>query len=328
MTATITFFPIGDADTTRIDLADGRKILIDYADMLVRDDPYDKRCDLPADLRADLTSARRDYFDLVCFTHLDTDHINGASNFFWFDHAAVYQGEDRIKIREIWVPGGVLTEMSLKGDKWAIRQEARYRLREGYGIKVFSRRESLSGLLAEWGLTIEQRKNCIVDAGTYIPGFSTTGPEKARFFVHSPFAWKRDDRGYEDRNSDSAMFQVTFMEDGQEYYALFGADVDCDALSQIVQTTKAHGNRDRLLWDVLKLFHHCSYLSLSKDRGEDETKPVPDVKWMFESQGRDGCIVVSPSRSIPAKGTEEPEGDIVEGGLSQGDDGHSEPIPP
>ena len=94
----------------------------------------------------------------------------------------------------------------------------------------------------------------------------------------------------------------------------------------MITLTKAHGNRDRLLWDVLKLFHHCS--SLSKDRGEDETKPVPDVKWMFESQGRDGCIVVSPSRSIPAKGTEEPEGDIVEGGLFQGDDGHSEPIPP
>src|ERR1700731_347329 len=33
MTATLTFHPFGNADCTRLDLADGKKMLIDYADM-------------------------------------------------------------------------------------------------------------------------------------------------------------------------------------------------------------------------------------------------------------------------------------------------------
>jgi hypothetical protein len=51
MTAKIRFFPVGNADTLRIDLADGRKILVDYADMRDPDDEDDLRCDLPEELR-------------------------------------------------------------------------------------------------------------------------------------------------------------------------------------------------------------------------------------------------------------------------------------
>ncbi len=307
MTVTVTLFPIGDADTCRIDLADGRKILIDYAHMQIPSDRYEKRCDLPSELRSDLAAAGRKDYDVVCFSHLDLDHVKGASEFFWFDHAAAYQGDWRIKIKELWVPAAAVTEVGIDGDARVIRQEARHRLKSGYGIKVFSRPDCLQKLLADWGLTIEDRKDCIVDAGTYVPGFSTGGPERVKFFVHSPFAWPRDDRGYEERNSDSVMFQATYLEGTQEVYALFGADVDADTLAQIVQTTKRHGNQDRLLWDFLKLFHHCSYLSLSNEKGEDETTPVPDVAWLFETQGRDCCIIVSPSRPIPVKGTKEDE---------------------
>jgi hypothetical protein len=33
MTAKLTFHPLGTADCTRIDMANGRKMLVDYADM-------------------------------------------------------------------------------------------------------------------------------------------------------------------------------------------------------------------------------------------------------------------------------------------------------
>jgi hypothetical protein len=69
-------------------------------------------------------------------------------------------------------------------------------------------------------------------------------------------------------------------------------------------TTKRHKREHRLLWDLLKLFHHCSYLSLGPDRGKDETEAVPEVKWLFETQGRDGCVIVSPSDPIPEKGAD------------------------
>src|ERR1700675_376959 len=65
LTATLTFHPLGNADCTRFDLADGKKMLVDYADMKNRDDPWDRRIDLPAELKSDLRAAQRDYYIVV-----------------------------------------------------------------------------------------------------------------------------------------------------------------------------------------------------------------------------------------------------------------------
>jgi hypothetical protein len=305
MTAKLTFHPLGNADCTLIDLANGQTVLVDYADMRYADDPADARCDLPALLKRALRNSGRDDYDVVCFTHLDTDHVKGASDFFWFRHAAKYQSADRVKINEMWVPSAVITEDGLDGDARIIRQEARHRLEKGEGIKVFSRPDRLHDWLKARGLTVADRAHCIVDAGQLVPGFSKSGPAKAEFFVHSPFAWRVNDRELEDRNQDSIVFQVTFNEGGNDTYAICGSDVDYDTLSKIAQTTKRHGREPRLLWDILKLFHHCSYLSLGPDRGKDETVAVPDVKWLFEEQSRDGCMIVSPSWPIPTGGSAE-----------------------
>ena len=131
MTAKVHFFPLGNADTLRIDLADGRKLLVDYADTRDRDDENDLRCDLPEELRRDLSKAGRDYYDGVCITHIDNDHCKGFGEFFWLEHAKVYQNDDRIKIRELWVPAAAIMEENLKEDARLIRAEARHRLRLG-----------------------------------------------------------------------------------------------------------------------------------------------------------------------------------------------------
>jgi hypothetical protein len=302
MSTKITFFPLGNADCFRIDLANGRKLLIDYADKRDREDPYDKRVDLPDELRRDLGDAGRDYLDVVCFTHLDDDHVKGSSEFFWLRHAVCYQDKGRIKINELWVPAAAVTEEGAEDDARVIRQEARHRLKEGKGIKVFSRPDRLKDLLASWGLTLPDRASCIVDAGQVVPGFSKAA-DQAEFFVHCPFAWRLNERELEDRNQDAIVMQVTFVEGGVETYALLGSDVDHETLTRIVETTKRHKREHRLLWDLLKLFHHCSYLSLSRDRGKDD-EAVPEVKWLFETQGRDSCVIVSPSDPIPEKGTD------------------------
>jgi hypothetical protein len=308
MTARVTFFPIGNADCCRIDLVGGRKVLIDFADKRDPKDPYDKRVDLAGEVRRDLDDANRDYLDVVCFTHLDTDHVKGSGEFFWFEHADCYQGTGRIKIRELWVPAAAVTEEGADDDARVIRQEARHRLKRGKGIKVFSRPERLHDLLESWGLTVADRASCIVDAGQTVPGFYKEGPDKTEFFVHSPFAWRLNDREVEDRNQDSIVMQVTFVEGGVETYGILGSDADYETLTKIVETTKRHKREHRLLWDFLKLFHHCSYLSLSPERGKDETEAVPEVKWLFETQSREGCLIVSTSEPIPDKGTEADKG--------------------
>lgn len=306
MSANITFYPLGNADTSLIRLADSRLVLVDFANMREPSDKDDKRCDLPAELRRALAESGQKDFSVVCFTHLDADHVKGMKDFFWLEYLASSQVDGRPKIEELWVPASAITETGVEDDAWAVRQEARYRLKKGRGIKVFSRPEALKAFLEENGLTVESRKSCIVDAGQTVPGFSPDGPEAVEFFVHCPFAWRTDDRGLEDRNQDSIVFQATFRESGEDTFALFGSDVESETISQIVKTTKRHRREERLLWDVLKLFHHCSYTSLDKDnKGEDETVPIPDVKWFIEDQGRNGCIITSPSKPIPQKGTKE-----------------------
>ncbi|PZU19150.1 MAG: hypothetical protein DI589_22190 [Shinella sp.] len=305
MAATITFHPLGNADCTRIDFADGKKMLVDYADMRNDNDPYDKRIDLPVELKADLRAAGRDNYDVVCFTHLDDDHCCGAGDFFHLEHAAKYQGEGRIKIKELWVPAAAILEDGCEDSARIIRQEARHRLREGKGIRIFSRPKKLADWLAKQGLSLESRAHLITDAGQYVPGFSKFGTEQAEFFIHSPFGWRQDQNGIVDRNQDSVVFQATFLESGRETYALFMSDIDADSIDQMVITTKRHGRADRLLWDIFKIPHHCSYKSIGWVKGEDETEPTEHIEWLCETQGRERHIMVSTSKPMPLKGTAE-----------------------
>lgn len=302
MTARIQTFPLGNADTLRLDLADDRKVLVDFACMRNGDDENDKRCDLPAELRADLDKAGRDYFDAVCITHLDQDHCKGFGEFFWLDHATKYEGGDRIKITELWVPAAAILEDNLKDDARIIRSEARHRLREGSGIRVFSLPERLKQWMDQEGIDFESRKHLIVDAGKTVPGYSKDGAERAEFFVHCPFAWRQDENTVVARNEDSIVMHVTLLEGVRESRLFLASDVDHETLSAIVQTSRKHGNEGRLRWDVMKLPHHCSYLSIGSERGDHETEPVADVKYLFEDMREDRSYIVSPSLPIPEKG--------------------------
>ena len=305
MTAKLTFHPLGNADCTRIDMADGRKMLVDYADMRNPDDMWDARIDLPDVLKADLRAVKRTYYDVVCYTHLDDDHCCGSGDFFWLEHALKYQGDGRIKINELWVPAAAILEDGCEDSARIIRQEARHRLREGKGIRVFSRPSKLKEWLEKQGLTLESRAHLITDAGQYVPGFSKFGAERVQFFIHSPFGWRQNESEVIDRNQHSVVFQATFLEGGRETRALFMSDIDFDSIDQIVITSKRHGNQDTLLWDIFKIPHHSSYTAIGPEKGDDVTKPTDEVKWLCEIQGRERSIMMSTSWSIPSKGSKE-----------------------
>ncbi len=305
----ITFYPVGNADSYRIDLKNGEKILFDYANMRDPNNKFDPRCDLPKELREDLEAADRDFFDVVAFTHLDNDHYKGSTEFFWLEHDKKYQSKDRIKINTMWVPAALITEdeKELKDDEAKILQkEARHRFKEGKGIRVFSRPDRLKEWCEKNGVDFEKRKGLITDAGWPAPDFSllTHGVE---FFVHSPFAKRLDECEVEDRNRDSIVMQAKFLVDKVETKVLLMGDATHNVLADIVDITKHHGREARLEWDVAKLPHHCSYLSVGPDKGKDKTEPVEQVKWLYEEARQDGGIILSTSEPIPAKGTKEDE---------------------
>lgn len=292
------FYPVGHGDTTQIILNNGRRILFDFNHSSASENAERPEINLKAELRAELTAAGRDYFDVVAFTHADLDHIQGSTEFFELLHAKKYQGDDRIKIQELWMPAAMLLETadndSQMNEFVLLRQEGRHRLLEGRGIKVFSQPQALidwlTPKLKERGESPDARDHLFVDAGTLVDGFSLED-DKVEFFCHSPFI-KHCDDGDIIRNEASLVFNVRFDADGEIYDYLEVGDATWESLGDIVDTTKYHDNMGRLAWDIYNIPHHCSYLALSDDKGDKKTVPKPKVQEILDA-GRKGAYIVS-----------------------------------
>jgi hypothetical protein len=296
----LTFYPLGNADSCLIELEKGKMLLFDYANLRDPENEADPRIDLSAELHNTLEAAKRDYLDVVAFTHGDDDHIHGSTEFFHLEHADKYQGDGRIKIRELWVPAAMILEDGVEDECRIFRTEARHRLKRGEGIRVFSRPDALAEWLANNGTSLDARRHLITNAGGMVPGFDKQN-EGVEMFVHSPFSQHCDEQDI-DRNTASLVMQLTF---DTETKVLMTADTPYDVWQDIVKITKAHKNDIRLAWDVYKLPHHCSYTTLAEDKGKTKTEPVEEVKWLLD-QAQQRATIVSTSDPIPNEDTVQP----------------------
>jgi hypothetical protein len=273
----VIFYPVGNGDTTQIVLSKGRRVLLDFCHRPNAEDPKTPEIDLKARLKDELKKVSRDYFDVVSFTHADLDHIMGSTEFFELLHATKYQGDGRIKIRDLWVPAAMLIEEAARDEQseefCILRQEARHRLLQGKGILVFSRPKALIDWLheklKERGEPTSARDHLFVDAGELVPGF-TLAADGVEFFCHSPFI-KHCDGGDIIRNIAALVFNVRFSADGALFDYLEIGDADWDALEDIVQATRAHKNEDRLNWDLLLHGRSDAYIVSC-------SSPIPDLK--------------------------------------------------
>lgn len=296
----ITFYPVGNGDTSQIVLENGKRILFDFRHLKKNENGNGAEINLKDRLKDELKAAKRDYFDVVAFSHADKDHIENSTEFFELRYAQKYQGDGRIKINELWVPAAMILETAANEDQseefvlW--RQEARYRLKEGTGIRVFSKPDKLKNWLEENDLTVESRRHLITDAGQIAPGF-TLGNDGIEFFCHSPFIKHIDGEEEVLRNPASLIFNVRFQAGNNVFDYLFVGDSEWEVLEEIVNTSKFHKNDDRLSWNLFNIPHHCSYLALSDTKGEFETIPKPLVKELLLS-GKEGAYIVSSSKPI------------------------------
>lgn len=296
----VIFYPVGNGDTSQIILENGKRILFDYRHLKSSENGKGPEINLKDRLKDELKKAKKDSFEVVGFSHADKDHIENSTEFFELQYAQKYQGEGRIKITELWVPAAMILETGTNGEQgeefivW--RQEARYRLKKGEGIRVFSKPNKLKSWLEENGLTVESRKHLITDAGQIVPGF-TLADDGVEFFCHSPYIKHID--GQEDvlRNPASLVFNVRFKAGSNTYDYLTVGDSEWEVLEDIVNTTKYHKNDDRLAWNLFNIPHHCSYLALSDTKGENETIPKPKVKELLLC-GKEGAYIVSSSKPI------------------------------
>ncbi|MGK7958842.1 MAG: hypothetical protein AB4063_26815 [Crocosphaera sp.] len=301
----LTFYPIGNGDSCLIELDNEQLILIDYANLGDTNDDEDLRIDLESEIKATLEEKNRDSIDVVAFTHIDRDHIEGASDLFYLEHAAKYQDDGRIKIDTLWVPASAILEEGTEDEARIIRTEARHRLKAGKGICVFSRPKKLEAWLNKKGLTLEERKHLITDAGKTIPEFITEN-QGVEFFVHSPFAKRLNEEEVIDRNGDCLVLQATFLCSGVKTKVILTGDIPHEELSEIVNITKLNNNDHRLEWDIYAVPHHCSYLSLASDKGKNKTKPTEEIQWLLEEQGNQRGKIISSSKIIPNEDTTQP----------------------
>ena len=295
----IRFYPVENGDTSQIILSNGKRILLDFCHRRKSEDDAEASIDLKKELKREMDFPKRNYFDVVALTHADEDHISLSTEFFYLDHAEKYQGSDRVKIKELWVPAALILEEAPRENQsseyvvW--RQEARHRLKEGKGIQVFSKPDKLKEWLEENDLTVESRKNLITDAGQLAKGFSLESDD-VEFFCHSPFI-QHVDGAEVMRNTASLVFQVRFqIDEGFLDYFAFG-DAEYENIELIVSKSKQHGNSDRLKWNILNVPHHCSYKALSSEKGEEKTEPTDKVK-EFLAMGQASAYIVSSSKPI------------------------------
>lgn len=270
-------------------------MLIDYAHSKKSEDCDDEKIVLDREIRRKLNHYNP-RIDVVAFTHADEDHTRGAADFFAFEYADKYRSKSRVSIGELWVPAAMIVEEGLKGDDRAIRQEARYRLKKGQGVRVFS----CPGLLDDWlsreGVDKASSQRCVaITAGNVIPKFDLLN-DGLEVFVHSPFA-SRDGNGLQSRNDGSLFLHLTFAIDGRKTRVMMGSDTTWDVLEDIIRITKYYKREERLKWDIYRVSHHCSYLSLSPDKGEEVTIPSESIDWLF-NQGSIGSYIISSSNPI------------------------------
>lgn len=86
----VVFYPVGNGDTSQIILADGRRILMDYRHLTSAEDDKGPTINLKKRLKKELDDAGKKSFDVVAFTHGDSDHISNSTEFFELQHAAKY----------------------------------------------------------------------------------------------------------------------------------------------------------------------------------------------------------------------------------------------
>jgi hypothetical protein len=299
--AKMIFYPLGNADSTLLHVKDDRLILKDYYRPELEED--DKRVDLSLELGDYVRSLDRDYIDLVAFSHADDDHLCGCDEFFWFECDRKYQGEDRIKINELHVPANIITETGLENSARALQREARHRLRKGQGIRIHGYPEQLDDWFKTEGINPKAREGLLLHAGNLIPGYSAENGG-IEIFIHSPFSFKLEEEE-ENRNDNSLVWHITFFAGDKKWKAILGSDATHQDWADIVKLTEINKNDDRLAFDLFRISHHCSYLSLSEDKGETVTIPRKEVANLFE-KGNENCILISSSLPIPSEDTTQP----------------------
>lgn len=303
MSQSITFYPEGNAECILLELGNGKKMLMDYANMHNSDSRY-------IDLADSLDNI--DSFDVVMFTHPHDDHVKGASDFFYFNHAKKYQDGKRSKIKELWISAAFLLDVNPCDDARVIRQEARYLLKEykGKGLKIFAAPNSLEAWLKENDLSTDESQYPIIHAGTILDSSAHNLGDEISFFVHAPFSEDSDE--VRDRNEPSIVLQIAVKNSKEITNMIITGDTPHNVLDKIVDRSETQNNADYLKWDLYDIPHHCSYTGLSDNQGDGITEPSDNIKRLLGEYGQENAVLVASCRAFSDVGEDDKQPPHIE----------------
>ena len=319
MTASITFFPVGNGDMTLINLDNDQTILIDMHVRAAADDEDDDTPDVMGELRQRLKrdADGRLYVDAFLLSHPDRDHICGLETHFHLGPPEDWDDDDdKILIREMWSSPLVFrraskdeTEVDDAKAWWA---EARRRVKlfreiefaTGEGDRILIMGEDRDG-------KTDDITDIVVPAGTAFNAANriSGGAFEARLLGPLPPSDDEKEEELLSKNGSSVILRFSLAGGG---YAdkcgfLTGGDAGV-AIWERIWNEYGDANPDWLAYDVLLAPHHCSWRSLSYDSYSDygEDAEVCEEARSALAQTRKGAIVVASSKHVDASDCDPP----------------------
>lgn len=284
MTASITFFPVGNGDMTLLTFDNGQTLLVDMHVRQAADDAEDDTPDVMSDLRERLSrdGEGRLYVDGFLLSHPDKDHICGLTTHFHLGPPDEWnEDEDRILIREMWSSPVVFRRACsthvLCDDAKAWAKEARRRVALFRGAAMDTGEGDRIQIMGE---DEDGKTDDILEIVVPTESLVTTlnrvasGTFEARLLAPLP---QGDDEELEEllaKNRSSVILRFSMRGGGvlDSCRFLTGGDAGV-AIWERLWGKHGADAADWLSYDVLQTPHHCSWHSLSYDSysacGED-----------------------------------------------------------
>ena len=318
MSASITFFPVGNGDMALITLESGRTILVDVRIRTGADDPDDETRDVAKDLRKRLKRDGDDrlYVDAFCLSHPDADHCGGFTRHFHLGPPADFvKGDDKILINEIWSSPIVFRRASkehvLCDDAKAFNTEARRRVKlfrentgaVGAGDRILILGEDEDGKTDDLSSILVK-----VDSEFNKLDGSVEQSFRARLLAPLPAADSNEEEVLT-KNDSSVTLRFAIAADGDMDACKFLTGGDAEVGIWERQWDR-HGkaNAEWLEYDLLLTPHHCSWHTLSWDSWSEmgEKAQVSPKARKALSQTRSGAHIVASSEPIKDKDPDPP----------------------
>ncbi|NQY87420.1 MAG: hypothetical protein HRT51_06625 [Colwellia sp.] len=288
----VTFWPVGNGDSTTISISEQVKIQIDLHHMVAAEDDDEEYYPVVDHLTEGLPKIDgTPYLSVFALTHPDKDHIQG------FDKLL-----EQATIGELWLTPRIFIDEELSKEAEDFFNEADRRLKlaiknngqleSGDRIRIFGYNTILDDKkfngFPEELLTLPGDELSLVDGKDMSGEFSA--------FIHSPFKAEEE----EDRNDSSLGMQITLGDEEDNIKVLIFGDLAHEGLRKLIDISKANDNEDKLEWNILLAPHHCSKSIMYTKDENDNNVFQQEMMDDLANYCLDTGYIISSSKSVPS----------------------------